>query len=497
MQIQSNFIERVKREVGIESYISRFIKLKKQGKRSLGLCPFHQEKSPSFTVSNELGFFYCFGCHKSGDIISFVKDFERVEFTKALEILSDYSGIPLDAKFNPQEASEKEELFRLNQEYLDYFKKNLFSSEGRLARDYLHSRNISDSEIERFELGLALPGFENSTEKLLNSPEKWKNALKLGLIKQKTNSKGGYDFYRDRIMFPIKDFAGRVCGFGGRIYKDSEEAKYINSPTSPIYDKGKMFYGMFLAQNSIRKHRKVILVEGYLDVIGLHSREIDYVLAPLGTALTNNQVRNLKSLADEILLLFDGDNAGKKAALRGSEICLKEGVDCGIVLLEAGLDPFDLSRQKTRTEIIEYISKPISQSNFIIKETLENAGGDSPPELKKKALDNLYRFIKSLEKETDKELYVKEGARQLGLSISSVWNDFKNGGVVSLAPSVVDNKKEIVKKSSGKLEQCERKILSLLVLHNELFEFIDDLQELEFSDDESFLFWNILYSKYS
>jgi DNA primase len=498
VQNQNSFIERVKREIRIENYISRFVKLKKQGKRAVGLCPFHTEKSPSFTVSINLGFYYCFGCGKSGDIINFVKDFDKVDFRRALEILSEYSGIPLETTSNASEAQEKEELYKLNEEYLRYFQENLQSSEGRQAREYLQSRKISDSEIQRFELGFSLPGYENSITKLLSHPTKRKNAQKLGLIKSKSSGSGAYDFFRERIMFPIRDLSGRVCGFGGRTFKESQEAKYINSPASPIYDKGKMFYGLYQSQASIRKNRKVILVEGYLDVIGLHSREIENVLAPLGTSLTNHQVRYIKNLADEILLFFDGDSAGKKAALRGAEICLNEGMESWIVLLTGGKDPFDLSKEKTHVELMEILSEKISQSKFILSQTLENVESNSPPELKKKALENLYRLIQSIEKETDKELYAKEGARQLGLSISSVWTDFKKGGKVSFASIEVDNKID-KKKPSGSispLEKCERELIALLLLNSELFEFVEELSSLEFQDPESESLWNVLYEKY-
>jgi DNA primase len=496
---QNDFVDRVKGEVSLESYISRYVKLKKAGRRVVGLCPFHSEKSPSFSISPELNVYHCFGCGKSGDIFTFVQDYEKVDFRRSMEILADYSGIPLQSQSNKEDTQFKQKLYDLNARFLSYFRENLEGSEGEQAREYLRKRGIDKKVVLKFELGYALPGFDNFTRNVVRSAEDVSFAQKLGLLKVST-SRGGstYDFYRDRIMFPIKDPSGKILGFGGRIIRESEEAKYINSPASPIYDKGKTFYGLYQAQGSIRKSRIAILVEGYLDVIGLHSKELDTAIAPLGTSLTNNQVRNIKSYADKVKLVFDGDKAGKSAAVRAAEICLKEGLAAEIVVLEDGKDPFDLSRTMTNAEISELLTKSFSHSEFLLQETLLHTHITSSPEEKRKAIENLFTFIKSLERETDQQMYLSEGAKQLGLSISSVLNDFKRGSGVTLGDPKVDIKKSSKPLNKGNTAEVvySRKILTILVLHPEFFSYIEQLLELDFEDGDSAFFWEVLYTKY-
>ena len=499
MQNSSDFVPRVKREVGLEVYISRFVKLKKNGKRLLGLCPFHTEKSPSLTVSPELSVYHCFGCGKSGDLFRFVMDFERVDFNRAKEILSEYSGIPIKESAGANnEFAEKNFLYALNQKFLEQFIRNLNSDDGKLARQYLKSRHILEPEILHFKIGYTLPGFDN-WKKMSLSEEEIKGAVKLGLLKVSANNRNHYyDFYRERIMFPIFETGGKVAGFGGRTINPSDEAKYINSPASLIYDKGKMFYNLYNAQNSIRKTKTAILVEGYLDVIGLFSKEFDNAIAPLGTSLTEKQVRTLKNYADKVTILFDGDNAGKKAAFRATEICIKENLPSEVILLENGVDPFDLSNQKTRIEILDLFSKPISSSDFVIQETMQNTTPASKPEQKKKAIENLFQFIKTLEKETDKQSYLAEGAKHLGLSFAAILNDFKKEVVPNFESKKDDNKTKPVAKpnSTSPAIKYERKLISMLILNDSLIHYIHEVLDQEFFDSESSILRDLIYNRF-
>lgn len=497
----NSFVEKVKRDISIENYVSRYIKLKRQGKRAIGLCPFHQEKTPSFSISTDLQLYHCFGCGRSGDIFKFVMEYDRVDFQKAKEILSEYSGIPLqESGQSSRDFQEKNELIEINTKVNEYFLKNLFSEHGKQARDYLSFRKIPDSMILSFQLGFSLPGFDNLQKDILELREVT-NALKLGLLKENQSRRGQYyDFFRDRIMFPIKDVNNKVVGFGGRVFKkDSEEAKYLNSAASPIYDKGKMFFNLNQAANSIRKSRQAILVEGYLDVIGLTSKSFDNVVAPLGTALTNQQVRILKNYADKIIIMLDGDNAGRKAAWKASHLCLQEGLNAEVVILENGIDPFDLSVSHSKMEIEDILSRSISMSEFLLKETLMNANKDSGPEIKKRAIDSLFEFIKSLQKESDREAYLKEGSKLIGISYSSLFADFKNGSGFSLSSPKVDNKQGVALREKvipRPAAQCEKRLLSFLVLYSELMEFAEELNGTEFIDPESALLWEYIYSRF-
>ncbi|MCB1142390.1 MAG: DNA primase [Leptospiraceae bacterium] len=496
MQIQNDFIERVKREVTIESYISRFVTLKTQGKRALGLCPFHKEKSPSFTVSLVHQLFHCFGCGKSGDLITFVREYDRVDFRRSLEILSEYSGIPLETTENRGESQKKAAFFQLNSKFMEYFSSNLWGERGLEARQYLESRGISDSLAKKFHLGYALPGFDNFTRDLLGTPESIQNAQILGLVKTSPNRPGSvYDFYRERLIFPILDSNGKVLGFGGRLIRDSTEAKYINSPASPIYDKGKVFYGLDSAGQELRSQRVAILVEGYLDVIGLHSKDFFHTLAPLGTAFTVFQARFLKNLVDKVILMFDGDRAGRAAGLRATEICFRENLLSEVIFLENGVDPFDLAMSKTKIEIKEILGKTTSQSDFLLRENLLYADRSSSPEEKRRGINKLFSFIKSLDRDTDKQMYLSEGAKQLGISMSAIINDFKNERGVTFEAQKDDiKKKEIIVPDSW--VAIQRKILALVILENSYLEDLNDLEELEFSDPDSSYLWEMIYTKY-
>ncbi len=483
--MSSDFTKKIKSEVSIESYISRFLKLNKKGRNFLGLCPFHNEKSPSFNVSPEKQIYHCFGCGASGDIFNFVKEYNRVDFVRSMEILSEFSGIPIER--NPNQNildKEKEEMYSLNQKFLEFFRSNLKSQYGKLAKEYLDSRKISESRIEIFKLGYSFPDY-NNWQSLNLSEKEVLLAIKLGLLKKSENNHL-YDFFRDRVMFPIFDINQKVVGFGGRILsKTSEEAKYINSPASPIYDKGKMFFNLNLASKSIRTSREAILVEGYLDVIGLHSKEIENVVAPLGTSVTDKQVQKLKSYADKVILLFDGDKAGRKAAYKATEICIKENLNSEIVLLKDSKDPFDLSIEHTKLELFELLQNRISASSFIINETVGNINPASKPEDKKNAVGKLFDFIKSLKTETEIESYLLEGSKKIGLSFDSLKNDFKSGGL-KLAFVESDNKKELKKKSTS-LPILERSIIVLFLIYPNLQSKINDLLDLDFEDQTAFI----------
>ena len=239
-------------------------------------------------------------------------------------------------------------------------------------------------------------------------------------------------------------------------------------------------------------------MEGYLDVIGLFSKEFDNVIAPLGTSLTEKQVRTLKNYADKVTILFDGDGAGRKAAFRATEICIKENLSADILLLENGIDPFDLSRQKTRVEILALFSKPIPSSDFVIQETMQNTTPASKPEQKKKAIENLFQFIKTLEKETDKQSYLAEGAKYLGLSFAAILNDFKKEAVPNFEPKKDDNRNKPVAKpnSTSPAIKYERKLISMLILNDSLLHHINEVLDQEFFDSESSILRDLIYNRF-
>lgn len=500
MNPYQSFKERVRREISIDSYISRFVPLKRMGRNLVGLCPFHNEKSPSFNVNPTSGFYHCFGCKASGDLFRFVMDYQKVDFLKSLEILSDYSGIPLVERTREDEELDrkKEALYQILSRAMEYFQSNLHTQKGEEALKYLESRGIYSDDIKIFKIGFGLPGFQNLRQELFRNESEVNLAIELGLLKRSDKAKEPYDFFRGRIMFPVIDSRSRVVAFSGRILGPSEEAKYINSPNSLVYDKSRIFYNLNLASDAIRKSREAVVVEGVFDAIGLFRKGLESVVAPLGTGFTEGHVRILKNMADKVYLMMDSDSAGTKGAFRAVNLLNKEGVTVKICHIPEGKDPFDYSLSHNKMEIRKLLDDSTSASQFMIREVLSGAGVRSLPEEKQAGVKRLFEFVRPMEKETDKQVYLEEGARQLGLSFSSLFQDFTGKSKVSTAESNSDTKKvdRKVPTKPNAVVLCERKMIARLIENQENFSFSDELLQLEFVDDVSAFFWDYLYTKY-
>ncbi|TGN08168.1 DNA primase [Leptospira ilyithenensis] len=502
MNSYQNFKERVRREVSIDSYINRFVPLRRAGRNLTGLCPFHNEKTPSFSVNAESGFYHCFGCKASGDIFRFVMDYQKVDFIKALEILADYSGIPLQEKTQSEEEEDrkKEALYQISQRAKEYFQKNFATTAGEVALKYLQERGLYEEDIKVFGIGFALPGFANIIKDLFRTESEIKLGESLGLLKRQDKNRDPYDFFRSRVMFPVIDSKGRVVAFSGRIVGQSEEAKYINSPNSLIYDKSRIFYNLNLAQDSIRKHREAVVVEGVFDAIGLFRKGIESVVAPLGTGFTEGHARILKNMSDRVILMMDSDSAGVKGAFRAVNLLSKEGIEVKVASVPEGKDPYDYSLNHNKQEIRSILENSSSASQFMIAQILSGTSSISQPEAKQASIKRLLDFVKSMEKETDKQVYLQEGAKQLGLSFSALFRDFEGTVQKSSPPPGTDNKRAskgpIATKKANSAQLCERKMIAKLIQNQELFSFADDVLQLEFLDEASSFLWDYLYTKF-
>ena len=362
---------RITNALPIESYISRYVSLKKQGKTWKGLCPFHNEKTPSFVVNPEKNMFYCFGCQKGGDIFRFVMDYESLSFKQALERLAQIANIPLELNPNKKRAYDaKNKYLTLNNKAAQVFHNFLYTSEGNSYMQYLLQRGITAESIKLFQLGASpkdwsfiINQFPNHTMQL----------LELGLISESKEKKHYYDFFRDRILFPIHNIDGFTVAFGGRVIHQEKTAKYINSKESKIYNKGSNLYGLKQSINAVRTQQRVYLVEGYLDMIGLWQRNIHNVCASLGTALNLQALHHLRNFTQEIIVLFDGDEAGRRAAMSYAKLCTQENLsNAKIVLLMPGKDPFDIAQDKNVSDLQleDILNKCISFDLFYILETL-------------------------------------------------------------------------------------------------------------------------------
>ncbi|MDR1685338.1 MAG: DNA primase [Desulfovibrio sp.] len=335
----SSAVREIKARIGIVELVRRWVDLRRAGNRWVGPCPFHQESKPSFSVNEEEGFFYCFGCQAAGDIFDFHSRITGSDFRESLAQLAEEAGVVLEASSAP--ATERGDLrknaLRMHDFAKEYFRRNLFSEAGADCRAYLEQRGTTPDISEKFELGWSLPGWSGLADALRRAGFNLKQGAESGLLK--TGERGSvYDVFRARLIFPVRNTAGRVIAFGGRIIGDEDAAKYINSPDSPLYKKGENLFGLYQARRAIAAKKTAVLTEGYMDTLTLHQFGYDNACAVLGTALTVEQTRRLGNFCSDIELLFDGDAAGRKAALRACTVVLGRGLNCRVVCLPDGED---------------------------------------------------------------------------------------------------------------------------------------------------------------
>ena len=351
--IDSSTISEIKSRLSLVDIVSRFVELKPVGDRWSAPCPFHQETKPSFTVSPDKGFYYCFGCQASGDIIEFYKNINGLDFSEAVRQLARDAGIQV-IEDKPGRSEKERNRFSTAQEVNSqagrFFIDMYWSVQGETAREYAGSRNISLEMQKEFRLGWSPDGWQNLTDFLKRKGFSPEDGICAGVLSK--NQKGRiYDRFRSRLIFPIISLSGMVVAFGGRILDDGEP-KYLNSSESPVYKKGDHLYGLFQARKYITRTRKVFLTEGYLDVIALHQHGFANSCGILGTALTSSQVTRLSGLCREVVLLFDGDRAGRSAAFRSAEMLLKAGMKCRVLTFPEGEDAHSLLTARNR-EVFE------------------------------------------------------------------------------------------------------------------------------------------------
>ena len=368
--------------VRIEEVIADFVSLKRRGTNYIGLCPFHNEKTPSFTVSPSKGIFKCFGCGKAGSTVNFLMEHEHYTYPEALRFLAKRYHIEIaEEEQTPekiQEQNEKETLFLLNQFAQKYFEHILFETEDgkAIGLTYLQERGFRDEYIRKFQLGYSKEGWEDFSTHAVSEGYKSEYLVKTGLSIQKENRL--IDRFHGRVMFPIHSASGRIIGFGGRILSaDKQTAKYLNSPESDIYNKSKSLYGLYFGRNAMVAKNNCFLVEGYTDVISLHQAGIENVVASSGTSLTTDQIKLIQRYTQNITILYDGDPAGIKASLRGIDMILEQGMNVKIVLFPEGEDPDSFARTHRAAEVEAFIAK--NAVNFILFKTrllLKETAGD-------------------------------------------------------------------------------------------------------------------------
>lgn len=430
--IPDEIVEEIRNRVNIVDLLGSYVHLKRGGNGVYkALCPFHQEKTPSFTVNENRQSYHCFGCGKGGDVFKFVMERENVDFPNAVHLLASRCGVIIpekvtydaSGKSGRERADERERLYRLCEDFTQFFEKNLFSLGGKRALDYLHDRGITDEIIRKFRIGY--------------SPDEWDAAVKFGRAKGYTDdemvSTGTvrrnderrtlYDHFKGRLTFSIWNENGKVVGFSARtLEKDAPVAKYVNTPETPIFKKGNLLYALPIARPEMRNQNMAILCEGQLDVIAMHRAGFACAVAPQGTGFTVEQARILKRSTQKILLGFDSDSAGQKAIMRALELILPLDMEIGVIRFPGGKDPDELYKNEGAQAIADAVANAENWLDFFAgamsaKYDLNSVNGKSM------ATAEYLNLIKLVDNAVTRELYMQHGVKMFGLSYNAMVNE--------------------------------------------------------------------------
>lgn len=419
--IPDHIIGEIRDRSDIVAVVGQHVKLRKAGQNHKGLCPFHSEKTPSFNVNGDKGFFYCFGCHKKGDVFTFVMELEGKSFIEAAESLAGRAGvvIPQTEGGAPRERSRRTELLQLTALARDFYVKQLDSPAGQRARDYLASRGLGPEIAQRFSLGYAPDEWGALTDFLRSRNVSARLAESAGLIVPQKSGRGYYDRFRDRLMCPVADISGDCVGFSGRLLSDdARAAKYINSPENPIYKKSKLLFGLHLAREGFRDRGRAILVEGNFDVVSLHQVGFTETVAPLGTALTDEQAGRLARIVDRVVLLFDGDDAGRAATLKSLQTLLEAELDVRIASVPRGVDPDDLVRTQGKEALEAILDRAQPGVEYFIDARWSQP--DQSAHYRAQMLAEAAQVLKSVPLRAKRDMFVEHLAKMLGTDLETV-----------------------------------------------------------------------------
>lgn len=430
-RIPEDILQRIRDATDIVDLISEHVQLTKRGRNFFGICPFHDEKSPSFSVDPDRQIYHCFGCGVGGNVFKFVQEIDRVTFVEAVKFLAERTGVALPQRTRPAHAEEAttDELYRANDLARKYFHHLLLNDDvGASARAYLQDRGLAGETIERFSLGYAPPAWDAllkvAGRRGLHPPL----LERAGLALPRSSGSGHYDRFRDRIVFPIANLSNRTIAFGARALQPDQQPKYLNSPETPIYHKGRVLYGLSDTRDAIRRRDAVLVVEGYMDLISLAQAGIQHVVATSGTALTEDHCRTLARFARQVVLLFDGDAAGSTAAMRGLavllgtglpglSILLGNGLDVRFVSLPAGHDPDSFVQKHGPDALLDQAEKAQSVLDFYF-EQLAQQHDLASVEGRNRAVETFKPLIAKLNKPQDavlRDLLLREVAQRLGV----------------------------------------------------------------------------------
>lgn len=485
-------IEEIKNRLDIVSVVQEYVPtLKKSGRNFFGLCPFHQEKTPSFSVNSELGLFKCFGCGEGGDVIKFIEKIEGIDFPHALEISAKRAGIELKKFSDPkikEQYKERELILKVNGLGRKYFSYLLNThTTGQIAREYLKHRNINKIGTQSFQLGFAPTGYENLKTFLKKRGYEEKQLIKWGLLAK--GESRSYDKFRNRLMFPIIDHQGDIVGFSGRsIDSNSKAPKYLNSPETAVYNKSKLLFGLYQAKDAIRKQDFVIIVEGNIDVVSSYQVGVKNIVAPLGTALTESQLLLLKRYCTKIYFAFDNDSAGQKALLRSLELAEKVSLQVLIVDIGKYKDVDELINSGGNWQEVVAKSKPVI--DFLLKSLVKNYDLSNSKE-KATYINKLLIFISKVQDNLEQVDYIEKLARKVHIDRDILITRLKEFSKEHTTPTTKPKTPEVFRLTE------ETYLLSLLIQHPQWIDSAQKLkpEELFLNKDNIILFERILEKK--
>ena len=412
-------IDDVRQSNDIVDVISQYVRLKRSGRNYFGLCPFHNEKSPSFSVSPEKQIFHCFGCGVGGNVFTFLTKIEGINFVEAVQLLAERANIQLPTLENNVDSAKealKAKVYKVNEFTAKYYHENLYRPESKIAQEYIKKRKLSNETLKSFQIGFS-GKFDELYKELKKQGFEDREILESGLVNK--NERGQFiDRYRNRLMFPICDVRGRVIAFGGRVLDDSKP-KYINSPENVVYSKGRHLYGLNVAKKYDIKKR-LLIVEGYMDVVSLHQRDIHNVVASLGTALTQQQGYLLRNNTEQIILSYDSDEAGQTAKVRAMEILQNMGCDIRVLQMEGAKDPDEYVIKYGNARFQNLVDKAISVIEFKVKILRQSLNLESTND-KIKFLNEIAKLISKIDNSMEREVYIEKIAKEYDVSKEAIY----------------------------------------------------------------------------
>jgi len=467
-RIADEKIDEIRERTDIVEVVSSYLSLKRSGVNHQGLCPFHQEKSPSFNVNSARQIFHCFGCGVGGNVFSFLMRMEGLSFPDAVRRLGEKVGVEVEEEaVSPEEVrrrDERERILRINEVAGEFYQQLLLTDEeGAPGRRYLRQRGYESEIVRTFQLGFAPGGWESLAKHLTGKSFSSEDSQKAGLVRPGKQERGDYDLFRNRLLFPIHDLQGRMVAFGGRVLDDSLP-KYINSPETAVYHKGQTLYGLYQARDAMRHNGEALVVEGYFDVLALHRAGFSGAVATCGTALTADHARLLKRYADKILLIFDEDAAGRQATFRAMDALVPAGLSVSVVTMPVGEDPDSLLKEKGEEgfRLCLDAARPVLEV-FIEDQLRVN---DESVEGRARAAEQVLERIKRLPGDLERSLYVKRLAELTGLDVELLKSKVR-GGVPALKQGRTPTQSNRVRKPAAETGQTQKYLLRLMLMDDQ------------------------------